>query len=163
MSDFEKVLKQRIFCMKKQLLKNPVWLMIFALLLTGPIAFSQVTGTVSSSDGSETLIGVNILIKGTLQGTVTDFDGNFSLEASPQDTLIFSYTGYETQEIWVGNQNLINVLMQETSTDLGEVVVIGYGSMRKSDVTGSIISVTDEALTDVRAGNVLEALQGRIA
>ncbi|KAA3624252.1 MAG: SusC/RagA family TonB-linked outer membrane protein, partial [Bacteroidetes bacterium] len=77
--------------------------------------------------------------------------------------LIFSYTGYETQDIWVGNQTLINVLMQETSTDLGEVVVIGYGSMRKSDVTGSIISVKDEALTDVRAGNVLEALQGRIA
>lgn len=125
------------------------------------MAQSTVTGMVSSEDG-EPLIGVNILIKNTDRGTITEYDGSYSIEALPSDTLEFSYIGFDPKLVPVGNQTTIDVTLTSRSNLFDEVVVVGYGTMRKSDVTGSIISVRDEALTDVKSVNVFEALQGRI-
>lgn len=150
--------------MKNQYSKNIVWLVLLGAFLANSSLFAQISGTVTSvEDNKETLIGVNILIKDSSTGTTTDIDGKYTIDASPTDILVFSYTGFQDQEVLVGNRNTIDVVMQSNSTALDEIVVVGYGSMRKSDVTGSIVSVRDEALTDVRSGNVMEGLQGRVA
>lgn len=149
--------------MKDRNLKNIVWVSMLIILSFSSSLFAQVTGKVTAADNGEDLIGVTILIKNTSSGTVTDFEGNYSVNAKPTDVLVFSYTGYAEQEISVGNQKVIDVVMQVNSNALDEVVVVGYGSMKKSDVTGSIISVREEALTDVKSGNVIEGLQGRVA
>lgn len=140
------------------------WLCFGVLLFVGQTAFSQqtVSGTVLDEEDTP-LIGVNVLLKNKGTGTVTEADGSFQVIASSADTLIFSYTGFDSQEIPVGSQSVIDVVMSTASELLDEVVVVGYGTMRKSDVTGSIISVRDEALSDVKAGNVFESLQGRVA
>ncbi|RME99266.1 MAG: TonB-dependent receptor, partial [Bacteroidetes bacterium] len=100
---------------------------------------------VDAADGSP-LIGVNILVKGSTSGTVTDLDGNFTVKASPEDVLIFSYTGYLDQEVQVGNQSQLNISMEAGSELLDEVIVVGYGSQKKGDVTVAISSVSSEEL-----------------
>ena len=122
----------------------------------------SVSGFVSSEE-AEPLIGVNILVVGTSRGTVTDIDGRYEISVSSEDTLSFSYIGYESQYYPVGNLSEINVTMGAAASTLDEVVVVGYGTMKKSDVSGSIISMREDALTDVKSGNVLDALQGRVA
>ena len=138
-----------------------------SLLLLNGVMFAQgdqrtVQGYVVS-DVAESLIGVNVLISGTSQGTITDFDGRYEITAGPTDTLLFSYIGFEPQYILVGDQSEINVTMRPAASLLDEVVVVGYGTMKKSDVAGSIVSMREEALTDVKSGNVMESLQGRVA
>ncbi len=149
--------------METQFNKNSFGLFVLLMLFTHT-AFTQtktVTGIVSSKDG-EPLIGVNILIKNTDQGTVSEYDGSFTVEAAPSDTLQFSYIGFDPKEVPVSDNSYLEVQLESRSNLFDEVVVVGYGTMRKSDVTGSIISVRDEALTDVKSGNVFEALQGRV-
>ena len=98
----------------------------------------KVTGMVVDGAG-EPVIGANVVVKGTTNGTITDFDGNYSLEGvSANDILVVSYIGYLSQEIPVENQSSIKVTLKEDTQTLDEVVVVGYGTMRKSDVTGSI-------------------------
>jgi len=122
-----------------------------------------VTGNVSDADG-EPLIGVNILVKGTSSGTVTDYDGNYELTVPGEETiLIFSYTGYSTQEITVGSQRSIDVVLAGDAELLEEVVVIGYGVVRKSDLTGSVAKIGGEELTAIVAGNPTSALQGKLS
>ena len=124
----------------------------------------QVTGTVTDISDNLAMIGVNIIEKGTLNGTVTDIDGNFSLNVTTEDPiLIFSSIGYETLEVVVGNQNHLTVVMKEDSELLEEVVVVGYGSMRKSDLTGSVSSVKTEKLNAIPANSIEGLLQGRVA
>ncbi|MFK8164059.1 MAG: SusC/RagA family TonB-linked outer membrane protein [Lewinella sp.] len=138
--------------------------MLLALLVLGAgELLSQVSGVVTSSDSGETLIGVSIVKEGTSSGTISDIDGSYSVEAEEGDVLIFSYTGFSDQKITVGPERVINVALDTESALLDEIVVVGYGAMKKSDVTGSIISVRGDALTDIRSGNVMESLQGRVA
>ncbi len=121
----------------------------------------KVTGRVSDSEG--TLIGATILEKGTTNGVVTDFDGNFSIDVNPGATLVISYVGYVTQEVKVGNQSNLNILLEAEGGNLNEVVVIGYGTQRREAVTGSVANVTGERLNQIAATNAAQALQGRVA
>ena len=124
---------------------------------------SKVSGTVYTEDG-ETLPGVTVIIKGSTQGTITDIDGNFSLPNVPEDAvLLFSFVGMKTQEIEVGLQTNINVTMVVDAIGLDEVVAVGYGTMKKRDLTGAIASVGEERLSDIPATNLTSSLQGAVA
>ena len=125
-------------------------------------AQSVISGLVNDESG-EALIGVNIIIQGTSTGTVTDFDGAYSLEAAADAVLEFSYTGYKTESVSVNGQSNINVTLNTDIEVFDEVVVIGYGSVKKSDVTGSVSSVKSEDLQAFPVLNAGQALQGRAA
>lgn len=133
--------------------------------LYAAFGFSQsrtVSGTVSDNTGP--IPGVNVLVKGTTHGVVSDFDGNFSIDGvSNSDVLVFSYVGYVKQEVFVGNQQPIHVKMEEDLQALDEVIVVGYGTQRKSNVVGSVTSVEVEEATNVPTTNVSEMLRGRAA
>lgn len=122
-----------------------------------------VTGTVSDNLGP--VIGASIQVEGTGNGCITDIDGNYSLSNVPANaTLVFSYIGYQTQKVAVNGKSVINVKLAEDSQLLQEVVVVGYGVQRKSDLTGAVTSVkAADALKNTPSGNVSEALQGRMA
>ena len=121
----------------------------------------KVTGRVSDSMG--TLIGATIMEKGTTNGVVTDYDGNFSINVQPGATLVVSYVGYVSQEIKVGNQSNLNIMLEDEGRNLHEVVVIGYGTQRREAVTGSVANVNGEKLNQIAATNAAQALQGRVA
>ncbi|SFB66357.1 TonB-linked outer membrane protein, SusC/RagA family [Flagellimonas taeanensis] len=135
------------------------------VLLCTAYGFSQtktITGTVSDNTGP--MPGVNVLIKGTTNGVVTDFDGMFNIDdVSNSDVLVFSYIGFVTQEIPVGAQDVINIVLQEDTQALDEVIVVGYGTQKKSNVIGSVTSVEIEEATNVPTTNVSEMLRGRAA
>ncbi|KAB5489478.1 SusC/RagA family TonB-linked outer membrane protein [Flagellimonas hadalis] len=135
------------------------------VLLCTTYGFSQtktITGTVSDNTGP--MPGVNVLIKGTTNGVVTDFDGMFNIDGvSNTDVLIFSYIGFVTQEVPVGAQDVINIVLQEDTQALDEVIVVGYGTQKKSNVIGSVTSVEVEEATNVPTTNVSEMLRGRAA
>src|SRR5690606_1612459 len=120
---------------------------ILFMLLTG-VAFAQsrlVTGTISDVSGFG-LPGVNVIKKGTAIGTTTDGSGKYSIEAADEDILVFSFIGYQTQEIRVGTQTLINVVMSEDIATLDEIVVVGYGTQKKTDLTGAVSRVDESTL-----------------
>lgn len=120
-----------------------------------------IQGTVIDETG-EAVIGANVQVKGTTIGAITDIDGKFSFDAPQSGTLVISYVGYKTQEIPLGRANYNITIVEDTET-LGEVVVIGYGTQRKTDVTGSIASVGGDVLREVPATNITYALQNRVA
>lgn len=122
----------------------------------------QLTGSVLDGN-NEPLIGANVIVAGTTNGTVTDIDGNFSLEVSPQAKLEVSYMGYIKQTIPLKGQKTIKVILKEDSQMLDETVVIGYGTMKKSDMTGAISSVNGDDLASRATTNPAEALQGKVA
>lgn len=123
----------------------------------------KVTGVVVDASG-EPVIGANVVVKGTTNGTITDFDGNYTIEGvSASDVLVISYIGYLSQEITVGNQAAINVTLSEDSQALDEVVVVGYGVMRKSDVTGSIGVAKGDELTKNQNFSALDNLRGKVS
>ena len=119
----------------------------------------QATGHVTDSQGP--LIGATIMEKGTNNGTVTDFEGNFSLNVKPGATLVISYVGYESQEIKAGDNLRVN--LNEDGHVVNEVVVIGYGTQRREAVTGSVANIGGEKLNQIAATNAAQALQGRVA
>ena len=121
-----------------------------------------VTGAVTDVSG-EPIIGANIRIKGTTTGTITDIDGNFSIEAEPQSVIEVSYIGYLTQETVINNQKSIRFLLKEDTKTLDEVVVIGYGVQKKADLTGSVANINTEKLNTQSNANIGQALQGKIA
>ena len=127
-----------------------------------PLLQSTVTGTVTDADGSP-LPGANILVKGTTNGTQTDFDGNYTIEAESNATLVFSYLGFATQEVTVGGQTTINVSMAEDAGQLQEVVVLGYVTQTRGDLTGSVASVDMDEALKAPITNAAEALQGRVS
>ena len=140
-------------------------LLFFAFMLPiGALAQNniQLTGTVTDTTG-ETVIGASVLEKGTTNGVITDIDGNFSLSVSPNATIIISYVGYAAQEIPLNGRQSLKIILKEDTETLDEVVVIGYGTMKKSDMTGAISSVDTEELTKRATTNPAEALQGKIA
>lgn len=124
----------------------------------------QQAKTVTVTDVSgEPIIGANIRIKGTTTGTITDIDGNFSIEAEPQSVIEVSYIGYLTQETVINNQKSIRFLLKEDTKTLDEVVVIGYGVQKKADLTGSVANINTEKLNTQSNANIGQALQGKIA
>lgn len=126
------------------------------------IVQQQITGTVLD-DAGVPLPGVNVLLEGTVKGTQTDFDGNYSIAASTGDVLVFSYIGMKTQSVTVGNSNVLNVSMEPDAASLDEVVVIGYGTQKEALLTGSVGIVNDEEIKKVSYANSAGVLQGRVA
>lgn len=122
----------------------------------------KVTGVIVDSYG-DPIIGANVLVKGTTNGTITDFDGNFSLDCNPQDVLQITYIGYLSKELVVGNQQNIRIVLDEDTKALDEVVVIGYGVQKKADLTGSVANVNADNLNIASNSNIGQALQGKIA
>ncbi|MEN7548487.1 SusC/RagA family TonB-linked outer membrane protein [Rapidithrix thailandica] len=122
-----------------------------------------ISGTVTSTEDGAPLPGVSILVKGTTKGTTTDFEGRYKLSAPENATLIFSFIGYQTQEIAIGSQSTINLTMKPDISQLDEVVVVGYGVQKKSDITGSVGTVGSEELLKGPVNNVMQGLQGKVA
>ncbi|MCG8387487.1 MAG: SusC/RagA family TonB-linked outer membrane protein, partial [Cytophagales bacterium] len=123
----------------------------------------SVRGTVTDADGFP-LPGTNILEKGTLNGTQTDVNGNFSLNVSSNDAiLVFSFIGFTTQEIPVGSRSVIDIALEEDIASLAEIVVVGYGTQSKRTVTGSVSSVDLEETEDLPTTNIAQAVRGRVA
>ena len=120
-------------------------------------ATKKITGTVVDAQGP--VIGASVMEKGTTNGTVTDFDGNFALNVNPGATIVISYIGYETQEIKVGNQSNINITLNEDDAVLEEVVVVGYGVQKKKLVTGATVQVKGEEIAKLNTTSALEAMQ----
>lgn len=137
---------------------------LFWLLATA--AWSQnvtITGTITSSDDGTTMPGVNVLEKGTRNGVVSDANGQYSLSVGPQSTLQFSFVGYVSQEVSVSGRTVIDISLEPDITSLSEVVVIGYGTVQKKDLTGSVSQVSSK---DFNAGintNPLQSIQGKVA
>ncbi|MFT4537317.1 MAG: TonB-linked SusC/RagA family outer membrane protein, partial [Saprospiraceae bacterium] len=126
----------------------------------GPI----VSGTVISSYDDQPLVGVNILIKGTSLGTITDLDGRYEIELPDDEaTLVFSYTGFITMEVVTAGRATIDITLSENAEALDEFVVIGYGSVKKSDVTGAVASIKDDELTKIASVRVDDALRGKVS
>ena len=123
---------------------------------------NEIKGAVTDSNGIP-LPGTSVIIKNTTTGTSTDFDGNYTIVAKESDILVFSYIGYISKEVTVGNKSTINVTLVEDSQALDEVVIVGYGSVKKSDLTGSVSSIKSEDLNKVPVLSAAQAIQGRAA
>ncbi len=121
-----------------------------------------VTGKLTDENG-QALIGANVMIEGTNVGTITDLEGNFEIPASGEDVIVVSYLGYDEQVINVGSQSSLTIIMKPNSAQLDEVVVIGYGSSRKSHLTGAISKVSNETLDKLPVSRVDEALVGQVS
>jgi TonB-linked SusC/RagA family outer membrane protein len=139
---------------------------LLCFLLFGNMAIAQtrtVTGTVISVEDGFPLPGVNVVIKGTTSGTVTDLNGSYSVQVESTQTLVYSFVGFETQEATVGNRSIIDITLQMDARTLGEVVVTGFGTITKGDLTGNIASVKGAEIANIPVPNFQEALQGRMA
>jgi TonB-dependent starch-binding outer membrane protein SusC len=137
-----------------------------AFLLAWPALNAQITitGKVMEDGSNQGLIGATILIKGTSTGTATDFDGNYELVVPSEDAvLVFSYIGWRDQEVRVGGQRVINVTLSSDATLIDEVVVIGYGTQKRSNISGSVATVTSSEITELPILRAEQALQGRAA
>ncbi len=119
----------------------------------------KVKGVVKDNEGLP-VPGVNVIIKGTTTGTVTDLDGNFSLDAGANDVLVFSFIGFTPQEVLVGDKGEINIVLSPEASDLDEVVVVGYGVTKKKLTTGANLNVKGENITELAPDNAINALQG---
>ncbi len=141
--------------------------LVIAMLVISLTAFSQnitVKGTVTDAQTEEAMIGVNVVIKGTIRGVVTDINGQFTMPDCPPDAVLaFTYVGYELLEVPVQGRTNIPVNMEVSSSLLDEVVVIGYGTVAKKDITGSVASVKGEELTSIPVASAAEALTGKMA
>lgn len=136
-------------------------LFVVALLFLGTIQAQTITGTVSDETGP--LPGANVLVKGTTNGTQTDFDGNYTIDVDGDATLIFSYIGFKSVSIAIDGQTTIDVTLEEDASKLDEVVVTGYGSQAKKDLTGAVAVVDTDQLLAVPATTFAQQLQGRAA
>ena len=152
--------------MKK--IRTSLWFVILTMTLmlnTAHPAFAQqmtVKGTVTDTAG-EPMIGVTVMAEGTGIGAMTDLDGNYTINADGLGSLKFSYVGYVSQTVLINGRSVVNVVMQENSAVLDELVVIGYGTLKKSDLTGAVGSIGSKDIKDVPVNNVGQAIQGKIA
>lgn len=149
-----------VFLERKKI--NILYLFILSCLLLPFGMNGQIKGVVTESSG-QPLAGVNIIIKGSTRGVTSDSDGKYSIEAKKGESLEFSFIGYETQNIVVSKSTTINVKMNESSVMLQDVVAIGYGSLKSSQVSNSITKVTDKDIADRPATRIDQAIQGKIA
>jgi len=144
-------------------------LCLFGFLMAETTAFAHapafsVSGTVTSAIDSEPMIGVTIYVKNTTEGTTTDVDGTYTLEApGPNDTLVFSYIGFLTQEIPINGRSTIDVVMRQDAAQLEEVVVVGYGTQSRKLLTSSIASVKEEDIKDLQVTTIEGVMQGKAA
>lgn len=131
---------------------------LFVSLLFSIVAFGQqavtVSGTVASADNTP-LAGVTVLVKGTQNGTVTNQNGQFTIAASPEDTLVFSYVSFETKEVAVGNNTQLNVQLSSGKKSLNEIVVIGYGNQERKEVTGAVSTVRSDNIKNIDRKSVV--------
>jgi TonB-dependent SusC/RagA subfamily outer membrane receptor len=140
---------------------------LFSLTLLCLLSFSfvnaqtKVTGVVS--DANDPLPAASVLIKGTNRGVITDFDGNFEITASENDILVISYLGYSTQEILIGRKTNFIIVLKADSSILDEIIVVGYGTQKKKEVTGAVAKVSTEELLKVATPDLATALQGKVA
>nr|WP_315198434.1 TonB-dependent receptor [uncultured Flavobacterium sp.] len=139
------------------------FMVLFALLQTVTYAQNKTIKGIVTDPSGLPIPGANVKIKGAAKGASSDFDGHYSIEAKTGDVLVFSFTGSKTVERVVGTSDALSVTLREESATLNEVVVIGYGSVKKKDLTGSVSSISAEALTSRPVNNAIEALQGKAA
>jgi TonB-dependent starch-binding outer membrane protein SusC len=136
-------------------------LLLFGLFINNSMAQTKsVSGKVTDDKGA-TIPGVNVVVKGTLKGTITNVDGLFSINVTPSDTLVFSFVGLQTQYLPVGSHNSFTVMMKPENKTLNDVVVVGYGVQKKSNISGSITSVDSKELHSMATNDVGQALQGK--
>lgn len=143
--------------------------LLIAFLLTQLVtslpanAQTTVRGRITDETGAA-LPGVNVIVKNTTSGTTTDSDGNYTIQAADAGAvLVFSFIGYETKEVTVAGQSVVNIALSPSVESLSEVVVVGYGVQKKSDITGAMSNLSGKALSEVPVANVTQALQGRVA
>ena len=146
-----------------KVLRRTLGLMVLLCMMPFCLHAQNITvkGTVSAVDGP--IIGATVKVKGAQGGVVTDYDGNYTISAQSNATLVFSYVGYETKEVKVGGKRQIDVTLVEDETLLNEVVVVGYGTMRKSDLTGAVTQVDNKAFEKSVSTSIDQVLQGRAA
>src|SRR5690606_4568376 len=147
-----------------------ITVLTFLLLASGANGWAQggqtrtISGVVTDAGTGETLPGVNIIVSGTTSGTVSNMDGEYSLQVSGENAvLVFSFIGYIKQEVGVGNQNIINVSLDSDAADLEEVVVVGYGTVKKRDLTGSVERSEAEAFQNQTMRQLTDMLTGPVA
>ena len=145
-------------------MKNITTLIIIFCLFTFQLFAQQTTVSGRVSDEADIeLVGVNIVVKGTNKATISDLDGKFSLSVNKGDILVFSYVSYETKEVKVQNQKVLNVNLEPKVSELDEIVVIGYGTQKKESVVGAISSVKADDLKQSASANLSNAIAGRIS
>lgn len=148
------------------MMKRRFFFLLLWTLAATTVIYSQqrtVTGRVTDASDGSMLPGVNVIVQGTTRGTVTDVEGTFQVSVSPDETLVFSFIGYQNQTMPVGNRTSLDVAMKPDYLLVNEVIVVGYGTMRRSDVTGSVTSVSREELQASVSTSLDQALQGRAA
>src|SRR5690606_12893438 len=148
--------------MKKLMIKG---LFLLLLLLSAGFATAQrtiVKGFVSDGETGMPIPGANVIEKGTSNGTVTDFDGNYELELSTESILVVSYLGYQTREVAIGNRSTVNVSLVMYTSELEEVVVVAYGTQKKETITSSVVEIDAGQLADVTVPEVATMLQGKV-
>jgi TonB-linked SusC/RagA family outer membrane protein len=151
--------------MKKKKMRVSYYFLLLGMLLCMPIYGQQVLkikGTVKDGKLGTPLPGVSILVKGTSNGASTDFDGNYIINAKSSDVLQFSFVGYKTLQVAVNGKTKIDAILVEESNQLNEIVVVGYGTAKRKDLTGSVASVTAEEINRAPVANVAQALQGKL-
>lgn len=151
--------------MKKRIINYRIISLIILMVFIPLLAFSQtvtIKGTIKDVSG-DPVVGASITETGTSNGIIADLDGNFTLKVSAKATLTVSFMGYKTQTVNVSGKNNLSIILEEDTQLLGEVVVVGYGVQRKEAVTGSVASIKNEAIREVPASDITQALQGRIA
>ncbi|MBD8487224.1 TonB-dependent receptor [Echinicola sp. CAU 1574] len=147
-------------------MKTTILSLLFALLLSWPVLgqTSDITGKITDESTGDPLPGVTVQVQGTAKGAITDLDGNYSISATAEDILVFSFIGYKTITETVGNRSIINITLGQDFSNLDEVVVVGYSTQKKSDMTGAIVAVdlTPIEGQSMSSGNPMQALQGRV-
>ncbi len=145
-------------------MKKRVFVLLFMLLgITNVYSQTALTGKVTDEETREGIPGVNVIIKGTTIGTVTNMDGDFSINASPDDIMVFSFIGYDSEEVPVGTTSYHSISLHPSNVNLDELVVIGYGTQKKSDLTGSVAAINADDIKNVPVPGIDRALQGRVA
>ncbi|HEU5185316.1 MAG TPA: TonB-dependent receptor [Gemmatimonadaceae bacterium] len=146
------------------------WLAGFVAMTAGALLAQEVpvpgrvSGTVTSAEeGGQAIYGVNVIVKGTTTGTITASNGRYTIVAQPNDTLVFRFIGYAPQEVPVAGRAIVNVAMQPQAVALQNIVVIGYGTQQRRDVTGAVATVSAEDITQIATPSVAQALQGKVA
>ncbi len=155
-------MRQKKFTKLFQSARKLALLLVLAFVGIGFSLNAQISGTIVD-ESNVPMPGVNVTIKGTTVGTVTDINGKYSIKASEGDILDFSFVGYKLQEVTVAKENTINISLSEEKKELDEIVVIGYGVQKKSDLTGAVSSVSAKDIAAAPASNIVSALQGHAA
>ena len=146
----------------KQQIKRASMALLLSVMCFMAYAQKTVTGTVKDATG-EPMIGVSVLVEGTTNGAVTDLDGNFTIQKVPNSGVLkFSYVGFKDQKVSVSGKSNINVVLQEDAMGLDEVVVVGYGTMKKKDLTGSVASIKPADIAQVAAPDAMQAMQAKV-